>query len=161
MLKLHPSIDNGFPPASPGFAGGTLKCRCASNPVTVEIGAQTAHNHACGCTKCWKPEGAIFAQIAVVSRDKVNVTSGSEKLQVVDPNATIQRYACRIAERICMAGSRTPSTRFTGSISFIPSSATKRAGATRIRGLRLVDHRKRREPGKDAGDTRAPEGNRA
>lgn len=95
MLKLHPSIDNGFPPASPGFAGGTLKCKCASNPVTVRIGSQTAHNHACGCTKCWKPEGAIFAQIAVVGRDNVNVTSGAEKLQVVDPSATIQRYACR------------------------------------------------------------------
>ncbi|TCN29560.1 S-(hydroxymethyl)glutathione synthase [Sinorhizobium americanum] len=95
MLKLHPSIDSGFPPASPGFQGGTLKCKCTTNPVTVAIDAQTAHNHACGCTKCWKPEGAIFSQIAVVSRDKVNVASGSEKLQVVDQSATIQRYACR------------------------------------------------------------------
>lgn len=94
MIKLHPAIDNGFPPANPGFQGGTLKCECA-NPVTVEIGAQTAHNHACGCTKCWKPKGAIFAQIAVVGSDKVKVTSGAEKLQVVDPSATIQRYACK------------------------------------------------------------------
>ncbi|WP_026613853.1 S-(hydroxymethyl)glutathione synthase [Ensifer aridi] len=95
MLKLHPSIDNGFPPASPDFQGGTLKCKCGTNPVVVEISSQTAHNHACGCTKCWKPEGAIFAQIAVVSRDNVNVASGSEKLQIVDPSATIQRYACK------------------------------------------------------------------
>lgn len=95
MIKLHPAIDNGFPPATPGFHGGTLKCKCATNPVTVEISSQTAHNHACGCTKCWKPKGAIFAQIAVVSRDNVKVTSGAEKLQIVDPSATIQRYACK------------------------------------------------------------------
>ncbi|MCJ7993689.1 S-(hydroxymethyl)glutathione synthase [Rhizobium cremeum] len=95
MIKLHPSIDNGWPPAKAGFSGGTLKCKCATNPVTVSIGAQTAHNHACGCTKCWKPKGAIFAQIAVVSRDKVKVTSGEEKLYVVDSGATIQRHACK------------------------------------------------------------------
>lgn len=95
MIKLHPAIDNGFPPAKPGFSGGTLKCKCATNPVTVEISSQTAHNHACGCTKCWKPKGAIFAQIAVVSRDNVKVMSGAEKLQIVDPSATIQRYACK------------------------------------------------------------------
>ncbi|MFB9948168.1 S-(hydroxymethyl)glutathione synthase [Rhizobium puerariae] len=95
MIKLHPSIDNGWPPAKADFSGGTLKCKCATSPVTVEIGAQTAHNHACGCTKCWKPKGAIFAQIAVVSRDKVKVASGEEKLYVVDSGATIQRHACK------------------------------------------------------------------
>ena len=95
MIKLHPAIDNGFPPAKPGFSGGTLKCHCATNPVTVEVGAQTAHNHACGCTKCWKPSGEIFSQIAVVDRNAVKVTSGEEKLHVVDPNAAIQRHACK------------------------------------------------------------------
>jgi len=95
MIRLHPSIDNGWPAASAGFAGGTLKCHCATNPVTVKIKSQVAHNHACGCTKCWKPDGAIFAQIAVVGRDNVEVVSGGEKLQVVDPGATIQRYACK------------------------------------------------------------------
>jgi len=85
MIKLHPAIDNGFPPAKPGFHGGTLKCKCATNPVTVEISSQTAHNHACGCTKCWKPKGAIFAQIAVVSRAKVKATFWAEKLQSVEP----------------------------------------------------------------------------
>ncbi|MDT8858115.1 S-(hydroxymethyl)glutathione synthase [Paracoccaceae bacterium Fryx2] len=95
VIKLHPAIDNGIAPTKPGFAGGTLKCHCKTNPVTVEIGAQTAHNHACGCTKCWKPEGAIFSQVAVVSRDKVKVTSGADKLHVVDEKATIQRHACK------------------------------------------------------------------
>ncbi|MCA8880332.1 MAG: S-(hydroxymethyl)glutathione synthase [Rhodobacteraceae bacterium] len=94
-MKLHPSIDNGIAPASPGFSGGTLKCKCASNPVTIRIDAQTAHNHACGCTKCWKPDGAIFSVVAVVPRDKLHVVSGGEKLQIVDPSATIQRHACK------------------------------------------------------------------
>jgi len=94
-VKIHPAVDNGFPATVPGFAGGTLTCKCATDPVKVKVSAQTAHNHVCGCTKCWKPQGAIFSQVAVVGRDKVHVISGEGKLQVVDPSATIQRYACR------------------------------------------------------------------
>jgi S-(hydroxymethyl)glutathione synthase len=94
-IKIHPSVDDGIPPAAPGFAGGTLSCRCATDPVTVEIGSQVAHNHVCGCTKCWKPNGALFSQIAVVGRDQVRVTANEDKLRVVDPDATIQRHACR------------------------------------------------------------------
>ncbi len=93
-LSLHPSIDHGIAPAAIGFTGGTLVCRCARDPVTLSIGAQTAFNHACGCTKCWKPAGAVFAVIAVVSRDKVAVTANGNKLRIVDPAATIQRHAC-------------------------------------------------------------------
>jgi S-(hydroxymethyl)glutathione synthase len=33
--------------------------------------------------------------VSVVPREKVEVTKNREKLQVVDPNALIQRYACR------------------------------------------------------------------
>jgi S-(hydroxymethyl)glutathione synthase len=91
---IHPSVDNGVPPGSPNFAGGTLQCKCASNPVEVTISAQCAHNHVCGCTKCWKPAGALFSQVAVVPRDKLRVSKNAEKLKVVDANATIQRHAC-------------------------------------------------------------------
>ncbi len=77
------------------FAGGTLVCRCASNPVEVTLTSQCAHNHVCGCTKCWKPAGALFSQVAVVPRTELRVTRNAEKLKVVDANATIQRYACR------------------------------------------------------------------
>ena len=94
-VSIHPSVDSGIKPAAKDFAGGTLQCKCTANPVTVAIGAQTAHNHACGCTRCWKPPGALFAVVAVVSRDQVKVTAHEEKLKVVDPNATIQRHACR------------------------------------------------------------------
>jgi S-(hydroxymethyl)glutathione synthase len=94
-VKIHPAVDNGIAPTSPSFSGGRLQCQCAQNKVEVEITSQTAHNHVCGCTKCWKPAGALFSQVAVVSRDKVQVVANEDKLQVVDPSATIQRYACR------------------------------------------------------------------
>jgi S-(hydroxymethyl)glutathione synthase len=93
-VKIHPGVDGGIKPAKEGFAGGTLQCNCPSNKVTVELGAQTAHNHACGCTKCWKPAGATFSVVAVVSRDKLTVTANGDKLKIVDPSAVIQRYAC-------------------------------------------------------------------
>ena len=93
-VSIHPSVDKGVKPGAQNFAGGTLTCRCSSNAVTVAVKAQTAHNHVCGCTKCWKPKGALFSQVAVVGRDKLSVTAHAEKLKVVDPAATIQRHAC-------------------------------------------------------------------
>jgi S-(hydroxymethyl)glutathione synthase len=95
-VMIHPAVDNGIPPTQPGFAGGTLSCHCATETVTVDIGAQVAHNHVCGCTKCWKPDGALFSQIAVVGREQVNVTANDGKLKVVDTGATIQRHACEV-----------------------------------------------------------------
>jgi S-(hydroxymethyl)glutathione synthase len=94
-VSIHPSVDNGIKPAAKDFGGGTLVCHCKDKPVKVKIGAQTAHNHACGCTKCWKPKGAVFSVVAVVSRDKVTVTDNADKLAVVDAKATIQRHACK------------------------------------------------------------------
>ena len=94
QLSIHPAVDNGVKPGSPNFSGGTLQCKCASSPVEVTITTQSAHNHVCGCTKCWKPKGALFSQVAVVPRDKLRVTRSADKLKIVDPNAAIQRYAC-------------------------------------------------------------------
>ena len=91
-VNIHPTVDNGIKPGSKDFQGGTLKCKCGA--VEVSVKSQSAHNHACGCTKCWKPEGANFSVVAVVPRDKVSVTKGADKLKIVDPSATIQRYAC-------------------------------------------------------------------
>jgi S-(hydroxymethyl)glutathione synthase len=93
-VKIHPAVDQGVKKAAKDFSGGTLTCLCAKDKVEVKIGAQTAHNHVCGCTKCWKPKGALFSQVAVVSRDKVKVTAHPEKLKVVDAKAAIQRHAC-------------------------------------------------------------------
>jgi S-(hydroxymethyl)glutathione synthase len=92
---IHPAIDNGIQPSADGFAGGTLVCRCSTDPIEVRITSQTAHNHACGCTKCWKPDGALFSLVAVVPRDKLEVSRNADKLAIVDEAATIQRHACR------------------------------------------------------------------
>jgi len=35
----------------------------------VKIKGQVAHNHVCGCTKCWKPQGTVYSVVAVVSHD--------------------------------------------------------------------------------------------
>ncbi len=93
--SIHPAVDDGVKPASGGFGGGTLACLCASDKVKVSVGSQVAHNHVCGCTKCWKPSGALFSMVAVVPRDQVRVTANEGKLRVVDDKAVIKRYACR------------------------------------------------------------------
>jgi S-(hydroxymethyl)glutathione synthase len=93
-VSIHPAVDNGVKPGSPNFAGGTLVCKCGSNPVEVTISSNCAYNHVCGCTKCWKPAGAQFSQVAVVGRDKLRVSKNADKLKVVDANAAIQRQAC-------------------------------------------------------------------
>lgn len=94
-MNIHPAINDGLQSASADFSGGTLSCTCSSNPVRVKISAQTAHNHACGCTQCWKPEGALFSQVAVVGRDYVSVIENEDKLEIIDANQVIQRYACK------------------------------------------------------------------
>ena len=93
-VKIHPAVDAGIAPTADGFSGGTLSCLCATDPVTVALSGQTAHNHICGCTLCWKPEGALFSQVAVISRENVAVTANADKLKVVNSAATIKRHAC-------------------------------------------------------------------
>ena len=93
-ISIHPAVDNGVKAGSETFEGGTLTCKCSQNPVTVSIQGNCAFNHVCGCTKCWKPQGALFSLVAVVGRDKLNVTSNAQKLKPVDASAPIQRYAC-------------------------------------------------------------------
>ncbi|MCH8250221.1 MAG: S-(hydroxymethyl)glutathione synthase [Proteobacteria bacterium] len=93
--SLHPSIDNGVQAGSDSFTGGKLTCQCDTDPVEVTVESQTAHNHVCGCSKCWKPSGALFSMVAVVSRDSVNVSANGDKLEIVDESAAIQRHACK------------------------------------------------------------------
>ncbi|MDN3554545.1 S-(hydroxymethyl)glutathione synthase [Halomonas maura] len=92
---IHPAVDNGVRPGSDAFSGGTLHCHCTERPVEVTVNAQCAHNHVCGCTKCWKPQGALFSMVAVVPRDALSVTANEDKLDIVDASAAIQRHACR------------------------------------------------------------------
>ena len=95
IQSLHPSIDNGVKPGTGNFAGGTLTCHCADRPVKVQVKGDVAHNHVCGCTKCWKPEGSILSQVAVVPSENVSVTDNADKLRIVDESAVIQRHACK------------------------------------------------------------------
>ena len=94
-FSIHPSVDRGVKPAAKDFAGGTLTCKCGQNAVEVSIKGQCAFNHVCGCTKCWKPDGAIFSMVAVVPCENVSVLENGGKLQVVDSSAAIQRHACK------------------------------------------------------------------
>ncbi|QJC55971.1 Glutathione-dependent formaldehyde-activating enzyme [Polaromonas vacuolata] len=94
-VLIHPQVDAGIKAEVTGFAGGTLTCACTSDAVTVAVAAQSAHNHVCGCSKCWKPADSLFAQIAVVSRDKVSITANADKLHIIDTNTLIQRHACK------------------------------------------------------------------
>lgn len=93
-MQIHPAVDNGIKPTQAGFNGGKLVCACVDHPVEVTITAQTAHNHVCGCSKCWKPDGSLFSQVAVVSRDAVTITANADKLKIVNTNTAIQRHAC-------------------------------------------------------------------
>jgi S-(hydroxymethyl)glutathione synthase len=65
-----------------------------TKPVKVAVSSDVTHGHLCGCTKCWKPGGAVFSLIAAVSRDNLAVTENNDKLAIVDANAAIQRHAC-------------------------------------------------------------------
>lgn len=94
-IHLHPSIDNGIKPGSASFSGGTLVCKCTQAPVKIGIEGQIAFDHACGCTKCWKPAGAMFSVVAVVPRDKLKILENGDKLTIVDSSAAIQRHACK------------------------------------------------------------------
>lgn len=92
--QLHPLIDNGVKKGDKNFEGGKLRCHCVSRPVEVTLKGNVAHNHACGCSKCWKPHGALFSVVGVIPRDQVQVTANEDKLYIVDENAAIQRHAC-------------------------------------------------------------------
>lgn len=94
-ISVHPSVDDGVTAEAKGFSGGTLVCKCSRDRVEVTVTGQCAHNHVCGCTKCWKPEGALFSQVAVVPRENLAVTANGHKLAVVNASAAIQRHACR------------------------------------------------------------------
>jgi len=94
-VSIHPGVDSGLKPAAKDFAGGKLTCNCKQDAVEVAVKGQVAFNHVCGCTKCWKPAGAVFSQVAVTPRDNLKVTANEGKLKVVDASAAIQRHACK------------------------------------------------------------------
>lgn len=93
-MQIHPAVDNGIKRTLADFTGGKSVCACVDHPVEVTITSQTPHNHVCGCSKCWKPDGLLFSRVAVVSSDAVAITANGDKLKIVDTNTAIQRHAC-------------------------------------------------------------------
>ncbi|KAJ4292579.1 hypothetical protein N0V90_009242 [Kalmusia sp. IMI 367209] len=93
--SLHPSIDNGITKGDSNFSGGKLYCHCANNKVEVTLSSNVLHNHACGCSKCWKPAGSLFSVVGVIPVDKLSVTANGQKLHIIDEKAAIQRNACK------------------------------------------------------------------
>ena len=126
-VKIHPSVDQGVKSGKEGFAGGTLVCKCVSDPVEVEIASDCLHNHTCGCTKCWKPEGAVFSMVSVVPTDKVTVTRNGQKLKVVDASALIERNACTVCGTHMHGPVTRPNHPFTG-LSFIHTELSREDG---------------------------------
>jgi S-(hydroxymethyl)glutathione synthase len=126
-VSIHPAVDNGVKPGAANFAGGTLKCACTTDPVEVSITSQCMHNHVCGCTKCWKPAGALFSQVAVVPSDKVKVTRNAQKLKIVDSAALIQRHACKDCGVHMYGPVEKPKHPFTG-LTFIHTERSKEQG---------------------------------
>jgi S-(hydroxymethyl)glutathione synthase len=94
-VSIHPAVDAGVRKGSGHFTGGTLVCRCEDLPIKVAIKGDVAHNHLCGCTKCWRPSGATFALIGVVPRANLSVLENGDKLQIVSSSSAIQRHACK------------------------------------------------------------------
>lgn len=93
IAVLHPAVGRDAS-ASP-VGAFTARCRCASEPVEIEVDQAVAHNHLCGCSKCWKPAGAVFAQIAVVPAGSISVAAQRDKLEAVDATQKIERHRCK------------------------------------------------------------------
>ena len=144
--SIHPAVDNGIKPAAANFTGGTLHCKCSDDKVTVSIKGQSAHNHVCGCTKCWKPGGALFSQVAVVPRD--NAQRDRQRRQAQGRRSERDDPAPRV-QGLRRAHVR-PHREQEPSVlrpRLHPHRAVAASGlvAAGVRGVRLVDHRVGRE----------------
>ena len=99
-------------------------------PVEVKVTMQSAHNHVCGCTQCWKPKGALFSQVAVAPRENVQVTQNGDKLKLaVPPTALILRQACSVCGVHMQGPVERPKHPFTGLV-FIHTELSKEPGWT-------------------------------
>ncbi len=155
-IGIHPSVDQGVKPAAANFTGGTLVCKCTTAPVKVSVKGQIAYDHACGCTKCWKPAGAVFSVVAVTPRANLTVTENADKLAIVDPSAAIQRHACKVCGVHMYGRIENAKHPFYG-YDFIHPELFQNPAPPEFCRLRLVGNRVRRRPGSDGRHPRPPE----
>ena len=94
QISIHPAVDNGVKPGASSFLEARSCANARAIPSRSALASQSAHNHVCGCTKCWKPAGRSVLAGGGGAAGQGEVSKGAEKLKVVDANATIQRYAC-------------------------------------------------------------------
>ncbi len=94
-IFIHPNIDNGINPTDKNFKGGTLQCKCDKDKVTIAISKQCSNTHVCGCSKCWKPKGVLFAQISTIPKANLKIIANNTKLHILDKTTAIQRYFCQ------------------------------------------------------------------
>ena len=156
-VHIHPSIDNGVKKGSGTFAGGTLVCKCKDKPVKVGIKGDVAHNHACGCTQCWKPDGATFSVVAVVPRENVTVLENGDKLHIIDASKTIQRHACKVCGTHMYGRIENKAHPFYGLDFIHPELFTEGGWAARLCRFRIFGDRVRRQAfrnGRDPGPSR-------
>ncbi len=130
-ISIHPAVDKGTKPAAANFAGGTLVCHCSDKKVAVAIDSQCAYNHVCGCTKCWKPAGALFSQVAAVPRDKLRVTATATNSRSWIRMRLSNGTPARVAAYTCTVALRMKSIRSSVSISSTRNSRRTKAGRRR------------------------------
>ena len=143
QIAIHPAVDKGIKPAAKDFAGGTLRCLCASDPVEVVITGQCAAQPRLRLHEVLEAEGgAVRAGRGRATRQG---QGDEERRQAEDrriPNALIVRHACRG----CGVHMQGPVVRenhpFTGLV-FIHTELSKEQGwaPPDVRGVRVVDHR--------------------
>ena len=133
-VAIHPIIDReGATEGIESLQG--LRCQCASDPVEVLASAAPQHTHLCGCSLCWKPEGALFALVAVLPDDAVIVRSGQDKLHDVTPDRAIHRYACKDCGAHMVGRVEDPDHHFFGLAFMHPELSGERAGAPEFAGF--------------------------
>ena len=154
QCQIHPRLTTESSTALRTSPAARSPASARSNPVTVQDRLNVAFNHACGCTKCWKPEGATVLVVGVAARDKLSVTANAQQAQDRgregrDPAPCLHRlwrahvWPHREQEAPVLW------------LRFLPCRAVEGAGlgGAAVRGLRVLDHRvghQARPDGRDA-----------
>lgn len=102
VVNLHPAVDNPIErPAKAGMAA-TLTCLCPTDQVEVKVVRPIYHNHLCGCSKCWRAKGVLFAQLSFRATDWRSSPIRKSSTSSIRHNRSTDTHV-RNAEHISMA----------------------------------------------------------